>query len=224
MRTSRVPGAGPRLARRQIWPAIRGLGRLSGPGARAGFEGGRKWRQAAAEADLPGLAGRTRRARNLDHPEFGVARGIRPRRHGQEIKSHFGEGCWVRRWGKSRSNAAAAASFPTRIRDVTEKLVWGLFGAGAVAATLQYCDHCRTRRRPVGDVSGQKVWTRSLACHQWCFDRTHREGLTAPPRPVCCWCRWTSPAMQIPTRSCSTRGVQRGVLRRRPHRRRPGGN
>lgn len=117
-------------------------------------------------ADLPGLAGRTRRAGALDRAPGGVLRGIRPRDAPDKV-NHFGEellGPTLIAFGTPQQQRR----FLPRIRDVTELWCQGYSepGAGSDLASVA------TTAELDGDqwvINGQKVWTSLAHLSQWCF-------------------------------------------------------
>ncbi len=174
-------------------------------------------------ADVSGLARGARRPRTVRRAPGRVLRGVRQGRRprqGQPLRRGTARPD-ADRVRHARAAEALPAQDPRRHRAV----VPGLLRARRGQRPRQRLDRRRTRRRPVGHQRAEGVDVAGALGAVVLRRRPHREGLQAARGPVLS-AGAARPARRRdpPDRPADRRlGVQRGVLRRRPHRRRPGG-
>ena len=214
------------MARRQSRRRIRRAQGAWRPGSRArGVRGATRVEPAPrrGRADVSGLAGGARWARTVRRAPGRVLRGVREGRRprqGQPLR-RGAAGAHADRLRNARTTEALPAEDPRRHRTV----VPGLLGTRRGQRPRQRVDDRGARRRRVGDQRAEGVDVAGALGAVVLRRRAHGEGLEAS-RGALVPVGAARPAGRrgAPDRPADGRlGVQRGVLRRRAHRRRPGG-
>ena len=150
-----------------------------------------------------------------------LPRGVRPRRRAARV-NHLGEellGPTLIAFGTPEQQQR----FLPPIKALRRAVVPGLLRARRRLRPGRRRPPARTLDGDEWSITGQKVWTSLAHLADWCFvARPHRARLDAAPRPVLPAGADAPARRRRPADPAAHRhvGVQRGLLRRRPHRRR----